>query len=124
MAENTDKHALDDEHVPTDGVQMGKLLADIADADGDAGTIMRLIDAFAAGRVAEATAWRSIETAPRDGSEIDLFIPYDRNVFNVIECESYGRWDGHCFRHKGDDGPDDIQPTHWRHPLPPPPEGK
>jgi len=37
-----------------DAAQMGKLLSDIADADGDAGTIMRLIDAFSARMVTEA----------------------------------------------------------------------
>ena len=37
----------------SEAAQMGILLSDIADADGDTGTIMRLIDAFAASRVAE-----------------------------------------------------------------------
>ncbi len=65
------------------------------------------------------TGWRSIETAPKDGRRFQLLIPYDRNIFSEEECTDEGCWEPDsgrrgCFRFDGDDGPDDIQPTHWR----------
>ena len=64
----------------------------------------------------EDASWRPIETAPRDGSRIVLLIPYAREKFSEAECTDEGCWDADdkCFRFDGDDGPDDIQPTHWR----------
>lgn len=72
-------------------------------------------------------SWQPIETAPRDGTRIELLIPYTREKFSEAECTDYGYWDAEvessyvraeqqkgCFRFLGDDGPFDIQPTHWR----------
>jgi len=60
--------------------------------------------------------WQDISTAPKDGTWIQLLIPYDRSKFSEIDCTDEGQWDkdDHCFRFIGDDGADDIQPTHWR----------
>ena len=66
------------------------------------------------------TNWRPIETAPKD-VRIKLLIPYDRELFSEGECTDFGQWEtdstahrnGGYFRFDGDDGPDDIQPTHW-----------
>lgn len=61
------------------------------------------------------TIWQPIKTAPKD-RRIQLLIPYDRSKFSEAECTDQGCWDPHagCFRFDGDDGPGDIQPTHWR----------
>jgi hypothetical protein len=80
--------------------------------------------------------WQPIETAPRDGTRIQLLIPYDRDKFTEAQCTDEGYWDADvehdvnrrqpdgtwklvviergCFRFDGDDGAFDIQPTHWR----------
>src|SRR6185312_16047375 len=69
--------------------------------------------------------WQPIETAPRDGSRIQLLIPYNPYKFSDADCTDEGYWDAEavwpyeprkvgCFRFSGDDGPFDIQPTHWR----------
>ncbi len=63
--------------------------------------------------------WQPIESAPKDGGSVLLYIPYSPEKFPPEECADVGRWndeDG-CFRFNGDDGPDDIQPTAWM-PLP------
>ena len=68
--------------------------------------------------------WYTMESAPRDGSRIELWIPYTKGTEDV--CADVGYWDaeagaGHpripekgCFRFDGDDGPFDIQPSAWR----------
>jgi hypothetical protein len=66
--------------------------------------------------------WQPIGTAPKDGSRVRLFIPY---LAEAWECEDTGVWkqdEGECgcWRFEGDDGPDDMQPTHWM-PLSEPP---
>jgi hypothetical protein len=87
------------------------------------------------------TDWQPIESAPRDGRMIKLLIPYDSLIFDEVACTDEGYWDAAavdpyvyrprgdgevdliydpehgehgCFRFEGDDGPFDIQPTHWR----------
>jgi len=69
--------------------------------------------------------WRPISTAPRDGRQVKLLIPYDREIASEEECTDKGYWcrKDRCWRFTGDDGPDDIQPTHWM-PLEPPSEGR
>jgi hypothetical protein len=86
----------------------------------------------------EDESWRPIETAPKDGSRIALLIPYRREKLSEAECTDEGYWDAEverlhwgdrktdpdwkklrpvakgCFRFDGDDGPFDMQPTHWR----------
>lgn len=83
------------------------------------------------------TAWRPIETAPRDGTEIQARIPGngEDNVIawigDLINCngEYCGAWaftrdqeppdcwtDGYCWE-VNEDGGDSVQPTHWA-PLP------
>jgi hypothetical protein len=62
--------------------------------------------------------WQPIETAPKDGRKMKLLIPYAPEMYSEAECTDVGRWDSKsgengCFRFDGDDGPDDIQPTHW-----------
>lgn len=67
-----------------------------------------------------ALKWLPIETAPRDGTLVLLFVPYASNHTNEA-CTTLGKWRNHgisgCFRFRGDDGPDDMQPTYWA-PLP------
>lgn len=67
--------------------------------------------------------WQPIETAPKDGTPIKLLIPYSPEIFPESDCTDRGFWSAEdsCFRFDGDDGPDDIQPTHWM-PLPEPPQ--
>lgn len=75
----------------------------------------------------QAENWRPIDSAPKDGSTIELLIPYNREMFTEVECTDKGYWDAEvestperrhprkgCFRFDGDDGAFDIQPTHWR----------
>lgn len=61
-------------------------------------------------------AWQLIETGPRDGRRVRLLIPYDRAIFSEAECIDHGHWsqEDECWRFDGDDGADDIQPTHWQ----------
>lgn len=60
--------------------------------------------------------WMPIETAPRDGTEIDL---HD-GQYRVTDC----RWYQYGWAARGDRGWEALEgilePTHWR-PLPPPP---
>lgn len=68
----------------------------------------------------DSPEWRPIATAPKvDGRRVCLLIPYDRSIFTEAQCADEGHWSDadNCWRFDGDDGPDDIQPTHWR-PLP------
>jgi hypothetical protein len=61
--------------------------------------------------------WRDISTAPKHRAEpgarvskmLWLLIPYNKPQADI------GYWDFHakCWRFMGDDGPQDIQPTHW-----------
>jgi hypothetical protein len=68
-------------------------------------------------REREAKAWRPIETAPRDGTEVLMWWPYwskhpERGAFKS------GRWETMAALSAMDD---DIGPTHWL-PIPSPPE--
>jgi hypothetical protein len=65
----------------------------------------------------QAEAWQDISTAPKDGARIYVLIPYDTDIHSYEQCVDIGWWADGCFRFHGDDGPDDIQPTHWQ-PLP------
>lgn len=88
--------------------------------------------------------WQPIETAPKDGTDIQARIPGhgDDNVI-AWQCDAFrdenekccGGWaftteqeppdcwtDGICWS-SNEDGVPSIQPTHWM-PLPPPPEPK
>ena len=69
--------------------------------------------------------WQPIETAPKDGTRVILLIPYDRERFSEVECTDGGNWDAddNCWRYDGDDGPFDLQPTHWMTLPAPPMEG-
>jgi len=62
--------------------------------------------------------WQPIETAPRDGGPVVLYIPYAPEKFSIRDCMDLGYWSkrDNCWRFTGDDGPDDIQPTHWMEP--------
>lgn len=68
------------------------------------------------------TGWRDISTAPKDGRPLLILIPYDTQIHPYDQCVDIGWWADGCFRFHGDDGPDDLQPTHWQ-PLPLPPVG-
>ncbi|MGC8534889.1 MAG: hypothetical protein ACP5QR_05075 [Rhizomicrobium sp.] len=80
------------------------------------------------------SAWQPIATAPKDGSLITLLIPYAGSGLSEARCTDKGHWEplspddklyphltpqwaleaGGCWRFEGDDGPFDIQPTHWK----------
>jgi hypothetical protein len=70
--------------------------------------------------------WRGIESAPRDGTEVDLWgwIPYDMTEFRLPDCKfENGEW---FYFRNGEYFPVaiiDYTPTHFM-PLPPPPEGE
>ena len=66
--------------------------------------------------------WQPIETAPKEpstnewgngGPYILLAIPFDPPA----TCQGWWCHKTNCWRYKGDDGPEDIQPTKWM-PLP------
>lgn len=72
------------------------------------------------------TTWQPIETAPKDGTRVDLWVkcwrPYD-DLFSVMRCTD-------CYWTKGDsmsnNGPHWVRlesgwrPTHWMLPPDPP----
>lgn len=68
--------------------------------------------------------WFTMDSAPKDGTRVALWIPYTANT--EATCADEGYWDPEaganhpripekgCWRFDGDDGPFDIQPTAWR----------
>jgi len=68
--------------------------------------------------------WEPIETAPKDGTAVDLWVGGER----VSDCEWINNYDGFCrFKDDGDCGMAWVRvdhehgtPTHWM-PLPQPP---
>lgn len=71
----------------------------------------------------EHRAWRPIETAPRDGTEVLVCRTYAHNRPEY----AVAAWNGEEWRDMGDigwagmHGDEGNQPTHWM-PLPPPPK--
>lgn len=79
--------------------------------------------------------WRTIESAPREpvstSLQSDWFrgTPHGPVVLLAFAHEGYEEWPAQigwwsprweCWRFLEDDGPDDVQPTHWMHlPVPP-----
>lgn len=104
---------------------------DIADPEsmvGDARTLLRRLQAFAAPTPAELDPWQPIETAPKDGSP---FIGFTKTRFGRIiaiwswQKESENKKPNPYFARDGFYGKTDDranQPTHWM-PLPAAPEG-
>ena len=78
--------------------------------------VLSLLPGDIRARTEDNNRWQPIDTAPKDGTRIALLIPYDREKFSEADCTTIGYWNGECFRYHGDDGVDDIQPTHWRPP--------
>ncbi len=65
--------------------------------------------------------WQPIETAPKDGSEVLLFVPsasFGRNVMSAVWDNDNGGCDASWVVLEGYIG--EYNPTHWM-PLPPPP---
>ncbi len=63
--------------------------------------------------------WQSIETAPKDGTPVLLYIP---SVNDMVTAKYLGRQWVLCeFGGYAEDGDLDGDPTHWM-PLPSPPE--
>jgi hypothetical protein len=61
--------------------------------------------------------WQPIETAPKDGTDVLLWVP-DGTYFSLMMTGSYEGEDmGWCDNARGSPG---FDPTHWM-PLPPPP---
>ena len=75
----------------------------------------------------EPTDWQPIETAPRDGSKVLLWLPDPRTLDPVI----IGRWsfdswwthDDRWMNDHSDESEFDIAPTYWQ-PLPEPPHAE
>jgi hypothetical protein len=63
-----------------------------------------------------ASPWRTMETAPRDGTDFLALIPWQRKHHQMTGCFArdgkFHSWPGRLVYH----------PTHWQ-PLPEPPEG-
>lgn len=79
------------------------------------------------GRVQQQVAWKTIETAPKDGTIVDLWMcgPRSPDGYREADCwYAHGQW-WNSFGRDGDCAPGwmagDI-PTHWM-PLPAPPAG-
>ena len=61
--------------------------------------------------------WISVKDRLPEHEVVKLLIPYSPSEPDIgYYCQKYK-----CFRFNGDDGPHDIQPTHWQ-PLPEPPK--
>lgn len=69
-------------------------------------------------------SWQPIDTAPRDGTTVDVWCQYsDGSSGRIVDCcFKDGRWvrlvgtrDAYWINYI-------VPPTHWQ-PLPPPPEG-
>lgn len=67
--------------------------------------------------------WQPIETAPKDGTEIDLWTA-DGSWGRIPDCKWRGKGEDACWYTRGDRGWDPVGGfvlTHWM-PLPAPPE--
>ncbi len=70
----------------------------------------------------DPSLWRTIESAPRDGAEVLVFV--DGHV--AVAAYHEGRWQAVVAGRRvldGSGGLDLGMPTHWR-PLPPPPRSR
>jgi hypothetical protein len=68
------------------------------------------------------TQWQSIETAPKDGTEIDVWCPEGGEGYRVPDAW-WSSVDGHwLYAGQGNSMQWLTGPTHWM-PKPPPPEG-
>lgn len=81
-------------------------------------TLNAAIDAY----LAKLSAWRPIETAPKDGT---FTLAYIRGVMNVrthsVQIINWSGWGGGVWApHSGHSGGISGEPTHWQ-PLPSPP---
>jgi hypothetical protein len=79
--------------------------------------------------MAEESGWRPIETAPRDGSCVDVWVPEAGQGYRVADArwqQPISRWTTHVelgiWGWYALDGKRLTGPTHWR-PLPEPPHG-
>ena len=82
---------------------------------------------------AKTDGWRPIETAPKDGTPVDLGFRDSDGEWRIVDCG----WMPHAFKGAGawvnlkdrsivaPEGPPWVQPTHWMkpQPLPDPPSG-
>lgn len=67
----------------------------------------------------DATEWRPIETAPKDGTPVDLWVE-SVELMRYPQCVYRdGKWFSN-FGPLGQSSPLRVRPTHWR-PLPEPP---
>lgn len=60
-------------------------------------------------------AWKLIESAPRDGSRILVFVPVEAEWDGVMTakwCETYDCWWGDP-NEASEYDPDALEPTHW-----------
>ena len=76
------------------------------------------------------TDWQPIASAPRDGTEVDLWVSYQELGYGVriTDCRTFGSTNGqHGWRMRSDGhGTAPLEygtPSHWM-PLPPPPQDK
>ncbi len=76
---------------------------------------VRFVQAFAAHRIAHTQAWQPIDTAPKDGTEVLVYIRR-----KVIRLGWYFAPSSRTFGWR-DENSRKISPTHWM-PLPSPPE--
>lgn len=68
------------------------------------------------------SAWRPIESAPKDGTKVLLLFPGGEScVAAWWECGDFSKWKiAHVTGYEWESITDDFPPTHWQ-PLPPPP---
>lgn len=77
-----------------------------------------------------AVGWNPIETAPKDGTEVDLWFPYAKGGYRVTDAKwmemDFGRSSGpfYAWRHEWNPEferePLSGEPTHWMPPPEPP----
>ncbi len=107
-------------HISSKAVRVhDQLLADLAAYEVSTNAAVRSIEELKA----ECERWQDIRTAPKDGTRLLLYFPFDNAVYAAIWW--MGEWQvaGGMGASLVDDKEPRFVPTHWM-PLPQPPESE